>query len=100
MLVNRSKTGEPGSPKKPEIKEIQVDAPKQNDEFNLDKLLNLIIPKKVSFFLTLKIGAKNIKSIPCFFFSLTSLILCADPNKVSLCNLALRTLSFLSKDGI
>ena len=39
LLVNKSKTGEPSSPKKPEIKEIQVEAPKQNDEFNLDKLL-------------------------------------------------------------
>lgn len=39
LLVNKSKTGESGSPKKPEIKEIQVEEPKQNDEFNLDKLL-------------------------------------------------------------
>lgn len=39
LLVNKSKTGETGSPKKPEIKEIQVEAPKQNDDFNLDKLL-------------------------------------------------------------
>ena len=41
LLMNKSKTGEVGSPKNsdPEVKEIRVEEPKTNDEFNLDKLL-------------------------------------------------------------
>ena len=41
LLMNKSKTGEVGPPKNsdPEVKEIRVEEPKTNDEFNLDRLL-------------------------------------------------------------